>query len=83
MEQNGAPNGSGGNSGNGNDTNIVNIGQMRQYLDGVNYPARKQDLLDYARSQEADEDVITTLEELPDQEYNSITELSDVVGQRD
>ena len=38
---------------------------VRQYIEGANYPARAQDLLAAARSSDAPEDVLERLGQLP------------------
>lgn len=43
--------------------------QIQKFLGGVDYPAKKQALVDHAREQGAPDDVIQTLEGLPEREY--------------
>ncbi len=45
------------------------------YLKGMKYPARKQDLIKQAKKNEAGPDVIDALETLPDEEFNSQNEV--------
>lgn len=45
------------------------------YLKGMQYPAKKQDLIMQAKKNEAGPDVIGALETLPDQEFKSQNEL--------
>ncbi len=49
----------------------VNPIQLQKYLKGVDYPASKQDLLERAKQEGADENVFSTLEQLPDEEYET------------
>jgi Protein of unknown function (DUF2795) len=58
----------------------VNPVQLQKYLKGVNYPASKQQLIDRAKQQGADEKAISALEQLPDQEFGTPTEVSQAVG---
>jgi uncharacterized protein DUF2795 len=58
----------------------VNPIQIQKYLKGINYPASKRDLLQNAEREGADEDVRTTLEQLPDQDYESPAEVSKALG---
>jgi hypothetical protein len=44
--------------------------QMQKFLGGVDYPASRQDLIEHARSNGADEDVLSGLEAMPDKVYN-------------
>lgn len=45
------------------------------YLKGMRYPAKKQDLIMQAKKNEAGPDVIDAIETLPDQEFKSQDEL--------
>ncbi len=60
-----------------NDTNPV---QIQSFLGGVNYPASKQEILEKARGNEAPEDVINALENLPETEYRTPADLSKDLG---
>lgn len=44
--------------------------EIQKYLSGVDYPVTKQKLLDKARDNGADEDVLAALEKLPERDYN-------------
>ena len=48
---------------------LANPIQLQKYLKGMEYPAKKKSLLDRARDEGADENVLYTLERLPDKEY--------------
>jgi hypothetical protein len=52
-------------------TKTVNPIQIQTFLKGVDYPASKEDLLASAERNGADEDVRATLEQLPDDEYDT------------
>jgi hypothetical protein len=54
--------------------------QLQRFLSGVDYPARKQDLVDRARRQGADDNVVQTLERLPRDEFNSPNDVSEAFG---
>jgi hypothetical protein len=60
----------------------VNPIQLQKYLSGIDYPANKRDLVERARQQGADENVVRTLENLPRDEFNSPNDVSEAVGQR-
>ncbi len=60
----------------------VNPIQLQKFLGGVDYPARKQDLLDRAKRQGADENVLETLRSLDRDEFNSPNDVSEAIGQR-
>ena len=61
----------------------VNPIQLQKHLSGVDYPAGKQDLIDTAREQGADEEALSTLERLPDREYDGPNAVSAEVGKLD
>ena len=44
--------------------------QMQKYLSGVDYPASREDLVEHARSQGADEEVLRKLDAMPDRTYD-------------
>ncbi len=48
----------------------VNPIQVQKFLGGMSYPAGKQEILEHARRQDADEEVISALEQIPDREYD-------------
>ena len=48
----------------------VNPIQVQKALGGMDYPAGKQEILDHARQQGADDEVISALEAIPDREYD-------------
>jgi hypothetical protein len=50
--------------------------QIQKFLKGVDYPASKEDLLENAARNRADEDVRATLEQLPDGEYETPADVS-------
>jgi len=57
--------------------------QIQKFLGGLNYPVEKQDLLDRARGEGADENVMEALERIPDRDYDSPTAVSREVGKLD
>lgn len=61
----------------------VNPVQVQKFLGGVDYPASKKELLDHARQKGANEEVRSTLEQLPDQEFETPADVSKAIGQID
>ena len=57
--------------------------QVQKFLGGLDYPVGKQDLLERARSEGADENVMEALERIPEREYDSPTAVSREVGSLD
>lgn len=58
----------------------VNPIQVQKFLGGVDYPIGKQELVEHAKSQGADEEVAATLEQLPFEEFNSPNDVSEAIG---
>jgi len=58
----------------------MNPVQLQKYLSGVDYPARKNDLVRRARDLGADREVVRTLESLPREEFNSPNDVSEAIG---
>jgi hypothetical protein len=59
----------------------INPIQLQKHLKGVDYPANKEELIEHAKQNGADENAIAVLEELPDQEYETPTDVSAAVGE--
>ncbi len=58
----------------------VNPIQVQKFLGGVDYPIGKKDLIEHAKSKGADDDVTSTLEQLPFDEFNSPNDVSEAIG---
>lgn len=56
--------------------------RVQKYLGGLRYPARKDDVLDRARSRGADAQLLSLLISLPDRAYESPISLSCEVGRQ-
>ena len=54
----------------------VNPIQIQKFLKGVDYPANKAALLDNAKKLGADDKVCSSLDELPDEEFQTPAEVS-------
>ncbi|HEY9671602.1 MAG TPA: DUF2795 domain-containing protein [Waterburya sp.] len=54
--------------------------QIQKHLKGVDYPASKEELIEHAQQQDADEDILSILEQLPDQEFETPAEVSKAIG---
>ncbi|WP_332673093.1 DUF2795 domain-containing protein [Aromatoleum sp.] len=57
--------------------------QVQKFLGGLDYPVGKRALLDRARGEGADENVMEALERITDREYDSPTAVSREVGELD
>ncbi len=49
----------------------VNPIKLQKALGGMNYPASKEDLVKHAEGQDADEDVLSFLKDLPERNYET------------
>jgi hypothetical protein len=63
------------------DDNKTNPIEIQKHLKGMDYPADKQDLVEHAREQGAPEDILSTLEALPEQQYETPTDVTKAVGE--
>lgn len=58
----------------------VNPVQVQKYLGGIDYPTDKKTIVETARNQGADDEVIGTLERLPEGKFNSPNDVSEAIG---
>ncbi len=49
--------------------------EVEKYLKGINYPANKTDLVKKAQQNNAPDDVIRTLQQLPSSNFNETTDV--------
>jgi hypothetical protein len=54
--------------------------EVQKFLEGVKYPARGRELVEEAKRQRAGENVRSTLERLPDERFETPTEVSEAIG---
>lgn len=59
---------------------VANPIQVQKFLKGIDYPAPKRQLVETARRHGADENVIYTLEQLPDRTFDSPTAIAKEIG---
>ena len=55
--------------------------EIEKALKGMNYPASKQDLVQKAKQNNASQDVIQTIQNLPQDQFNSPTDVQKAWGQ--
>ncbi len=53
---------------------------VQKFLAGLNFPATKKAVIDHARKNRADNNVIQMLEKIPDQEYQNPAEVSQALS---
>jgi predicted outer membrane protein len=58
----------------------VNPIQVQKYLKGVDYPASKKALLEKAKSMGADDNICASLEQLPDEDFQTPADVSQAFG---
>ncbi len=58
------------------DDDRASAAEIQKALKGMDYPAKKEDLLKHAKGQNAPKDVISVLNRMPEQEYNSAVDVS-------
>lgn len=58
----------------------VNPIDLQKHLKGMDYPASKQDLVQHAQKQGADQNLRSMLEQLPDQQYETPADVNKAVG---
>jgi len=53
---------------------------IEKFLKGIDFPCSKQDLIDHAENNNAPQDVISTLNSLPDQDFSSVNDVMKAYG---
>jgi hypothetical protein len=56
--------------------------ELQKYLGGVDYRADKRTLIERAREKGADEEILSTLENLSADRFNSPNDVSEALGKR-
>ena len=54
--------------------------KVHKFLGGISYPATRQQLIEHARGNQADDEVLRTLRAMPDREYSGPDDVSKVAG---
>ena len=54
--------------------------EIQKHLSGVSYPASKDDLVSHAREEDAPDEVMDTLQRLPERDYDGPTAVTEAVG---
>ena len=58
----------------------VSPAQVEKSIKGIRFPASRQDLMDQAESNNANDDVLNILENIPDKQFNSPVDISKAIG---
>ncbi|WP_341529721.1 DUF2795 domain-containing protein [Nostoc sp. UHCC 0302] len=59
----------------------INPVQLQKHLKGIDYPASKQELIVHAQQHGADENAISALESLPEDQYETPTDVSRAISE--
>lgn len=54
--------------------------EVQKYLHGLEYPAQREEIIDKAEEEGADDEILNLLQQLPDKEYESPIEVSSAVS---
>ncbi|MBE9179239.1 DUF2795 domain-containing protein [Oculatella sp. LEGE 06141] len=54
--------------------------QIQKFLKGISYPASKEDVVSHAKEQGADKEVLNTLQQMPDDEFETSADVSKAIG---
>ena len=57
--------------------------QVQKFLSGMDYPASKDEIVKHAKSKGADENIMDTLEQLPEEDYETPADVSKAIGKID
>ena len=58
----------------------ASLAEIEKFLKGIDFPASKQDLIQYAEDNNAPEHVIEVLNNMPDQQYGSAADVAKGIG---
>ncbi len=50
--------------------------QVQKFLKDINYPVKKQDLIEHAKKHNASNEVLQDLDKIPDKEYTNAADVS-------
>jgi len=54
---------------------------VEKSLKGMHYPAKKEDLIKHAKQQGAEEEIVETLKDLPEEKFESPIDVSKAIGE--
>ena len=59
---------------------LADFVRVQKFLGDLSYPATKQQLVDYARGNQADDEALSMLRSMPEREYNGPDEVSKAIA---
>ena len=60
---------------------VANPVEVEKSLKGIDFPAKKQDLVKHAQQRGANEEVLETIEQLPEENFNNAADVAKAVGE--
>lgn len=57
--------------------------EVEKCLKGIDFPAKKQDLIKHAQKQGAEKEVLDTIKDLPREDYNNAADVTRAIGEMD
>jgi len=57
--------------------------EVEKSLKGIDFPAKKQDLLRHAQQRGANQEVLETIENLPEENFNNAADVAKAIGEMD
>ncbi len=57
--------------------------EVEKSLKGINFPAKKEDLVKHAQQHGANQEVIETIKELPEEEFHTPIDVTKAIGELD
>jgi hypothetical protein len=57
--------------------------EVEKSLKGIDFPAKKEDLVKHAQKQGANQEVIETIKSLPEEEFHNAVDVTKAIGEMD
>ncbi|MGH2506517.1 MAG: DUF2795 domain-containing protein [Ktedonobacteraceae bacterium] len=57
--------------------------EVEKSLKGIDFPAKKQDLIKHAQQHGADREVLETIKDLPREDFNNAADVTKAIGEMD
>jgi hypothetical protein len=57
------------------------VQEIRKALKGIDFPAEKEDLIEYARDNGADPEIVEMLQGMPEEEFDSMSDVMSACGE--
>jgi len=61
-------------------SNVSSMSRIQEYIKGLKFPVNKQEIINSARSNNAESNVISMLQKLPDKVFQSQSDLMNELG---